>query len=198
VTPDEIDRESQEAIARWQADTGDHEAFARILQLHEKFVLRIVARKFQRQLDDPHVLEVAQDCWVELLERLKIYEKIPGKRFRSWLALLVRNRFLKARRDRRAGIGKKLVPMEKDLDVAPNVAPPEVLVGDMSALEKELEQALAQLPAEQREVLRLRNEDKKSFKEIARLLGIPLGTAQDRFYAAVEKLKPIYKKYCVR
>lgn len=49
--------------------------------------------------------------------------------------------------------------------------------------------ALARLPAKQRQVVRMRIYEEKTFATIAEELGIPLGTALARMRAALEKLR---------
>jgi len=49
--------------------------------------------------------------------------------------------------------------------------------------------ALAELPAKQRQVVRMRIYEEKTFATIAEELGIPLGTALARMRAALEKLR---------
>ena len=49
--------------------------------------------------------------------------------------------------------------------------------------------ALAELPAKQRQVVRMRIYEEKTFARIAEELGIPLGTALARMRAALEKLR---------
>jgi RNA polymerase sigma-70 factor (ECF subfamily) len=54
-----------------------------------------------------------------------------------------------------------------------------------------VQQALAELPPEQRQVVRLRIYENKTFAEIAAELKIPLGTALGRMRGALLKLKRI-------
>jgi RNA polymerase sigma-70 factor (ECF subfamily) len=54
--------------------------------------------------------------------------------------------------------------------------------------------ALDSLPAEQRQVVRMRMYDQKKFAEIARELGLPLGTVLTRMQLAIKKLKPALGK----
>lgn len=54
--------------------------------------------------------------------------------------------------------------------------------------------ALDELPSEQRQVVRMRIYEDKTFATIAEELGIPLGTALGRMRAAVGKLKKILAK----
>jgi RNA polymerase sigma factor (sigma-70 family) len=54
---------------------------------------------------------------------------------------------------------------------------------------RDLERALAQVPVEQREVLLLVVLEEMSYDEVARTLGIPLGTVMSRLSRAREKLR---------
>ncbi len=195
MTPEEIDRRSQDAIRRWQASKEDRSAFTELVALHETFVLRLVARKYARPTDDQHVIEVTQESFVQLLSALDGYVPFPGVRFRSWLVRFVRSRIHDARRAARKGIGKKLSRLEPTVDVAAAEPRRDVLPADMEGLEKELEQAIAGLPAEVREVLRLKNEEGKDFRTIGKEMGIPRTTAQDHFNRASATLAEIYKRY---
>ncbi|MBL8825420.1 MAG: hypothetical protein JNM18_00445, partial [Planctomycetaceae bacterium] len=50
-------------------------------------------------------------------------------------------------------------------------------------------QAIEQLPAEQRQVVRLRIYENRTFAEIATALKLPLGTVLTRMQLALKKLK---------
>jgi RNA polymerase sigma-70 factor (ECF subfamily) len=52
--------------------------------------------------------------------------------------------------------------------------------------------AIQQLPAEQREVVRMRIYEEKKFIEIAAELGVPLGTVLTRMQLALKKLKKFF------
>ncbi|MBI1902043.1 MAG: RNA polymerase sigma factor [Planctomycetia bacterium] len=54
--------------------------------------------------------------------------------------------------------------------------------------------ALESLPPEQRQVVRMRMYEQKKFAEIAKELGLPLGTVLTRMQLAIKKLKPALGK----
>jgi RNA polymerase sigma-70 factor (ECF subfamily) len=70
-------------------------------------------------------------------------------------------------------------------------AAPELLAAteDREAERLKLENALAGLPEDQREVVLLKVWEDLTFREIASVLGVPLDTAASRYRYALEKLK---------
>jgi RNA polymerase sigma-70 factor (ECF subfamily) len=56
-------------------------------------------------------------------------------------------------------------------------------------LVRDLDRAIARLPADQRSVLLLVTLEEMSYEEVARTLGIPIGTVMSRLSRAREKLR---------
>jgi RNA polymerase sigma-70 factor, ECF subfamily len=56
-------------------------------------------------------------------------------------------------------------------------------------LVRDLDRAIARLPADQRAVLLLVTLEEMSYEEVARTLGIPIGTVMSRLSRAREKLR---------
>lgn len=69
---------------------------------------------------------------------------------------------------------------------------------DREAFRQQLEKALDQLPAEQREVVVLKLWEERTFDEISHICGIPLHTAASRYRYALDKLRsllrPVYEE----
>ncbi len=111
---------------------------------------------------------------------------------KPWLLKIVRNCFL-------TGVGqarrKQDVPLPADSEV--DLADPALIVGDPDpegAIMKrqdhcQLNDLLAALPAEFREVLVLREMEELSYGEIAQITGAPLGTVMSRLARARALLK---------
>ncbi len=59
--------------------------------------------------------------------------------------------------------------------------------------DQKLQEALAQLPEEDRAILILREIDEKSYEEIAELLDIPVGTVRSRLSRGREKLRALFE-----
>jgi len=69
---------------------------------------------------------------------------------------------------------------------------------DREAFRQRLEQALRELPAEQREVVVLKLWQEHTFEEISAICGIPMNTAASRYRYALDKLRnllrPLYEE----
>ena len=69
---------------------------------------------------------------------------------------------------------------------------------DREAYRQRLEEALGQLPVEQREVVVLKLWEERTFDEISHICGIPLNTAASRYRYGLDKLRgllrPLYEE----
>ncbi len=126
------------------------------------------------------------------LRALKFIDGFRGGNIRSWLLTIVRNTcytWLKQNRPSGVilGFDEEIYGVEGK-DVMPGLfaAPendPEVLLLQRVA-EKRLNQAISGLPLEFREVLILRELEDLSYKEIAGIVNIPMGTVMSRLARA--------------
>jgi RNA polymerase sigma-70 factor, ECF subfamily len=99
----------------------------------------------------------------------------------AYLRVAVRNECYRMLRQKRS---RRQVETEaaRLLEPAAEPPPPE---DDRLALE----QALRDLPAEQREVLHLKMYEQRTFQQIGEQLGIPLNTAASRYRYAIDRLR---------
>jgi RNA polymerase sigma-70 factor (ECF subfamily) len=126
----------------------------------------------------------AQDLAQEsLLRALRYFHAFRGEEARPWLLRIVRNTWT----DLRARNGAELLPLEIVENRAADVLDPEqsALAGDRR---RHVAAALAALPPEVREVLVLREIEDLSYKHIATVLDLPIGTVMSRLARAREKL----------
>lgn len=123
--------------------------------------------------------DVAQEA---MLRALRYFHAFRGEEARPWLLRIVRNTWSDFRA-RRAG-EQPLEVVENRADEAPD---PEqnALAGDRR---RHVAAALAALPGEAREILVLREIEELSYKEIAAVLDLPIGTVMSRLARAREKL----------
>src|SRR5262249_38685620 len=110
-----------------------------------------------------------------------------GANSRAWLLRIVRNAFydsLKKNRPEHEG-----TPFDEELHgTADEKAAPDALLLEKAGHEQ-LHQAIAELPVEFREILVLRELEGLSYKEIADLAGVPMGTVMSRLARAREHLR---------
>jgi RNA polymerase sigma factor (sigma-70 family) len=130
--------------------------------------------------DPVEAQDVAQEA---MLRALRYFHSFRGEEVRPWLLRIVRNTWT----DMRAKSGANDRPLEEIVDRAAEGPDPEqsALAGDRR---RHVAAALAALPAEAREILVLREVEDCSYKHIAAVLDLPIGTVMSRLARAREKL----------
>jgi RNA polymerase sigma-70 factor (ECF subfamily) len=126
----------------------------------------------------------AQDLAQEaMLRALRYFHAFRGEEARPWLLRIVRNTWS----DLRARKNPADRPLEEAEDQPADGPDPEqgALAGDRR---RQIAAALAALPAEAREILVLREIQELSYKHIAAVLDLPVGTVMSRLARAREKL----------
>ena len=101
---------------------------------------------------------------------------------RAWLFALMHNLFIDRLRAERSR------PEDALGDAAPEPLAPAAPADRRLAL-RDLERALQRLPAEQREVLLLVGVEELAYREVAAILGVPIGTVMSRLSRARERLR---------
>ena len=128
-----------------------------------------------------------------MLRAWRAFDALREPDAKAWLLAIVRNcaASLQRREQRRAQVP---LPEEHDADAAALVAPS----GDPESAAAQLEQRrvlrrlLAELPEEQREVLVLRELEELNYREIAAVIGVPIGTVMSRLARARGALKVLW------
>ncbi len=133
--------------------------------------------------NDQDAEDVMQEAFVRAFRSL---EGFRGGDSRAWVLAIVRNTsytWLKRNRKREYEL-----PFDDLIyDIAEEDKNPETVI--MKRLDKQaLTQALEELPVEFREVLVLREIEELSYKEIAQIADLPLGTVMSRIARARQRL----------
>lgn len=166
-------------VLRCQA--GDERAFA---ALFEEFAGRTL--RYLRGLVGEAAEDVQQEVW------LAVYRGIAAladpRAFRTWLYRTTRHRavdFLRRRRRERELVAEFEAESAEDAGATPDEDP----LAALEPLERSaLHDALATLPAVQREVLVLRYQDGLSYAEVALVVGCSVGTVRSRLHHAKRRL----------
>ena len=154
----------------------------------------------RRRVPDPRDAEdILQDVFFELVEANRLL--MPIEHVTSWLFRVARNRIIDLFRRRRPEVSEVLDEggePARFVDLLPShEAGPEALYV-RGVLLDELEQALEELPDEQREVFVAHELEGLSFKEIAEATGVNLNTLLARKRYAVlrlrERLRRLYEE----
>ena len=127
--------------------------------------------------------DVVQDAYVRAL---RFFSSLRDENARAWLFTIVRNTWY-GRFPRRAGSAMMTVA-DEDADNRPDASlDPEAQLIQQQTVEQ-VRRALETLPTDFREVLVLRELEGLSYKEIAAIVGIPIGTVMSRLARARERL----------
>ncbi len=174
ITMAEQDRQISEVIAR------------------ERARLRNFIRK--RVSNEADAEDVLQEVFFEVIEANRLME--PVERWSAWMFQVARNRIVDLfRKRRRAAAGNDPIAAGEEeealllQDVLPSPDAGPAAAYARTVLLEELEAALDELPAEQREVFIAHEIDGYSFKEIAARTGVGINTLLSRKRYAVLHLR---------
>jgi len=159
-----------------RAAAGDPDAFEELYRRHRDVVRGIVRRHIY---DQGRVDDLVQETFAEAWRAIGTFDGTRSST-RTWLAMLASRRCIDALR--RASVR----PVLDDLALAGEPAAPDPCDG--IALRVTVERGLARLAAPQRALLRMVYGEGRSYREVAELLGIPVGTAKSRGRAALDQL----------
>ena len=156
---------------------SDPARFERLVMPHLDAAYNL-ARWLTRNVDDAE--DVVQEA---CLRALKYLDSLKGDSPRAWFLTIVRHAFYDwCRRNRPAEIAPDdgtAIDSAVDPDA---LSPEQAFMRDAEA--RTLAQAIAALPVAYREVLILREMEELSYKEIARVADIPIGTVMSRLARA--------------
>jgi RNA polymerase sigma-70 factor (ECF subfamily) len=139
-------------------------------------------------------LDLSQDAFVRAFRARGTLD--PDRPFYPWLYQILRRlcfnhlRNQKTRRTRLAEAASWLVDTAEDR--AAPLAPDRAV--ERAELRERLERAIGTLPPHEREVLVMREFEGLKYREIADLLGIPIGTVMSRLYAARRALAAVLEE----
>ncbi len=157
---------------------GDSAAFDLIFS---KYRRQLVAYVSGLIMDRAAAEDIAQSCFIELARNIGKID--PKKGVSGWLYRVARNKSIDDLRKR---------DRETVTDQAGNaevIWKDPAFEADQSERFERLRKALARLPAEDRDILSLRFFGDLKFREIASVVGKPLGTVLWRSRKALEKMR---------
>ena len=138
-------------------------------------------RRYARALvgDRATADDLVQDTLERAWAKLHLYRR--GTDLRAWLFTVMHNVHVN-----RVRAARPTDMLEEEMPELAQRAPQ----GDTLLL-RDLDRAIARLPAEQAAVLLLVTLEEMSYEEVARTLGIPIGTVMSRLSRAREKLRAL-------
>ncbi|QOJ15444.1 MAG: sigma-70 family RNA polymerase sigma factor [Planctomycetia bacterium] len=189
MTAPNVDPTEDVLIAR--AIRGDVEARRELFERFREAAYAAALRVTGRPED---ALDVVQDAFIKAFESLAGFAR--GASFKTWLLRIVTNRaldLLRAAKVRRAvSLDQRNDGHDRDaMPDPPSRADEHETPGaglERTELGERLARAVATLPPEQRAVFALYADGDLTYADIARIVGIPIGTVMSRLFHARRRL----------
>jgi len=181
-----------------RARSGDLEAFAEIVRCYQAPVLSTIHRTIGGSY--PHEVEdLAQELFLKIFKALHRFDPDRGVRFSTWLFTSVKNLCYDHLRKRRLPTESLDRYSRDDPEPAPgdiasrSPAPPKRVVVHETG--RVIADAVARLPLDQRLAFVLREYERFSYEEIARITDASVGTVKSRLFRAKENLRHLLADY---
>ena len=172
----------EDKLLIWRIKHGSSEALGRIYKKYKDNLLRLA---FALLNDRDAAEDIVHDCFVSIAqstERLRL-----SGNFKSYLATCVVNRVRNTNKTRQP---REVIGHDKAGIGVSNLKRPEQWIIESEQL-RLLNNAMAQLPYQQREVIILHAQGEMKCKAIAELQGVSINTVQSRYRYGLDKLRSI-------
>jgi RNA polymerase sigma-70 factor, ECF subfamily len=175
---------------------GDRAAFAELVDKYKQPVMNFIFRSLR---DEAEAEDLAQNVFLQVYKSRSRYQQTA--KFSTWLFTIARNLCLNELRRRSRHPAESLEethtehedqPARQIEDKSQLAAPEEVLHGELA---EKIEEALAELPENQRSAILLCRQDDLSYEEIAKILRCSLSATKSLIHRGREALKEKLKRY---
>jgi RNA polymerase sigma-70 factor (ECF subfamily) len=172
--------EQDDATLVIASKAGNQDAFALLVQRHQRRVFNLVYRMLQ-QYEEAN--EVTQETFLAAWQGLSSFR--GDARFSTWLYRIAYNCALKQIEQRKRDTALQVAMQEEVIDTDERVGA-ELEIRDRQALVRE---HISTLPAKYRIVLVLRHLQDMTYEEMAEILTMPIGTIKTHLFRARNLLK---------
>ena len=184
-------QKKEEQLLIKQAAAGDRESFRVLVERYQSRAMAL-ALNIMRNKQDAE--DVVQESFVKAYLALKTFEMTSS--FYTWLYRIVHNMAIDYKRklqrhskhEIRASVNAESDILEQIQPAAPEQEQPEKQLASKQGVAV-LKKAFEGLSVDQQEVLRLREFDGCSYKQISKALGVSEGTVMSRIFYARKKLQ---------
>jgi RNA polymerase sigma-70 factor (ECF subfamily) len=175
---------------------GDRAAFAELVEKYNQPVLNFIYRSLR---DETEAEDLAQNVFLQVYKSRSRYQRTA--KFSTWLFTIARNLCLNELRRRSRHHAESIEETQTENEDQPQrqyedksqMAPPEKLLH--GELAQKIEEALAELPENQRSAILLCRQDELSYDEIAEVLDCSLSATKSLIHRGRETLKEKLKRY---
>jgi len=190
------DQTDSDAALMLRVKRGDRAAFTALVEKYKQPVVNFVCRSLR---DEAESEDLAQNVFLQVYKSRARYERTA--KFSTWLFTIARNLCLNEIRRRSRHPAESLEETHADNEDQPQrqyedkkvFLPVEnVLHGELA---RKIEEALTDLPENQRTAILLCRQDELSYEEIAKILGCSLSATKSLIHRGRETLKEKLKPY---
>ena len=173
-----------------RAQTGDQDAFAALVNEHQRYVYNLALRVLKNEQE---ALDLAQETFVRAWTALPNFR--GQSQFRTWLFRIATNLCYNRLPHLRRSLN------ELGDDVISEIPEPErasdnpAYASEDRELRSYLHQAIEDLDETYRLLISLRYQNELSYEEIASTLNLPLGTVKTGLFRAKEQLRRALERY---
>ena len=167
--------------------SGDRDALGEVYDRHASAAMAVALRIVA---DREGAEDLVHDTFVAVWQKIERFDPARGS-LRSWIMTIVRNRAIDRLRGTRPSIELGEADERSMLRSGPNPTWDDALAHLGAG---QLRTALDELPAEQREAIELAYFGGRTYREIATLTGVPVGTANGRLRLALARLRELLRQ----
>jgi RNA polymerase sigma-70 factor, ECF subfamily len=188
-----------DAVLMLRVKRGDREAFAELVDKYKQPVMNFVYRSLR---DETEAEDLAQNAFLQVYKSRSRYKQTA--KFSTWLFTIARNLCLNELRRRYRHPAESIEETQienesregatqRQYEDKSQMAPQEKLLH--GELAQKIEEALAELPENQRSAILLCRQDELSYEEIADILDCSLSATKSLIHRGRETLKEKLKRY---
>ncbi len=190
------DQTDPDGVLMLRVKRGDRAAFTTLVEKYKQPVMNFVCRSLR---DETEAEDLAQNVFLQVFKSRARYERTA--KFSTWLFTIARNLCLNEIRRRSRHPAESLEEAHSENEDQPSrqyedkkvFLPTEnVLHGELA---KKIEEALRELPENQRTAILLCRQDELSYEEIAKILDCSLSATKSIIHRGRETLKEKLKPY---
>ena len=185
-----------DAVLMLRVKRGDRAAFTELVEKYKQPVMNFVYRSLR---DEAEAEDLAQNVFLQVFKSRARYERTA--KFSTWLFTIARNLCLNEirRRSRHPAESLEETHPENDDQSSRQYEDKKVFLPTENVLHgelaKKIEEALAELPENQRTAILLCRQDELSYEEIAKVLDCSLSATKSLIHRGRETLKEKLKPY---
>lgn len=166
---------------------NDQSAYQSLMKKYQRLVQNLVYKMISNKDD---VEDLTQEAFIKAFNSLEKFDREYA--FSTWLYKIASNNcidYLRKKKLNTFSIDKEISQSDEDLRFE---IPDEDFKPDRDIMQNQrtifLQKAIDSLPAKYKQVILLRHKDEMEYEEIAKALGVPIGTVKAHLFRARELL----------